>query len=449
MKKEFSKNTTEVFAKTIFHYVPEILKYIDEIKEPRKRKDYTMRYLIMSEMLMFLSEGKSQRFTETAYKETKYLENIGKIIKEDIRRIPDAEIYTNVFSRIEKEEIEKFQYKINYQMIRNKIYENSKILGKYNLVLDATRFQKAHYEINKEWLNETIEGKTIWYLSMLELKLVANNMAISIMNEMIKNEDKKKENETEEEIKNKSIEELKQDCELNATKRMLPKFREIYPRLPVRIIADSLYPSIGLIELCEEENLEYIFVLKDKKIPTLLTEFLTLVSLPIGNREIMETNEKIVLTLWENNIDYRGKKINVIRQITKNKKTEKYSKWMWITNREITRKNLYKIIYCARVREYIENQGFREQKVTSGIDLEHVYSKDIKAIKVIYTIIQITHLMLQIIEHSNICGEFNKKYGSIKVFRRKFYAHLTEKDMNIEIFQIKIQIRFDKSLMIY
>ena len=449
MKKDFSTNTTEVFAKTIFHYVPELLKYIDEIREPRKRNNYSMRYLIMSEMLMFLSEGKSQRFTETAYRDNKYLENIGKIIKEELRKIPDAEIYTNVFSKVEKEEIEKFQYKINYQMIRNKIYEGSKILGKYNLVLDATRFQKAHYEISEEWLKETKDGNTTWYLSMLELKLVANNMAISLMNEMIKNEDKKKENETEEEIKNKSIEELKQDCELNASKRMLPRFRKIYPRLPVRIIADSLYPSIGLIELCEKENLEYIFVLKDKRIPTLLAEFLTLVSMSEGNREIKETKEQIVLTLWENDIDYKGKKINVIRQITKDKETGKYSKWMWITNREITRNNLYKIIYCAKLRDYIENQGFREQKITSGIDLEHVYSKDIKAIKVIYTIIQITHLILQIIEHSNICGEFNKKYGSVKVFRRKFYAHLTETYINIELIQIKIQIRFDKSLMTY
>lgn len=36
-------------------------------------------------------------------------------------------------------------------------------------------------------------------------------MAISIMNEMIRNEDKRKENETEEEIKNKSADEIKQD----------------------------------------------------------------------------------------------------------------------------------------------------------------------------------------------------------------------------------------------
>lgn len=449
MKQEFSKNTAEVFTKTIFHYIPRIQKYIDEIKDPRKRKEYTMRYLIISEMLMFMSEGKSQRFTETAYRDTKYLENIGKIINEEVKRLPDAEIYTNVFSKIEKEEIEEFQYKINYQMIRNKTYEDAKVLGKYNIALDATRFQKAHYEVSKEWLSETKEGKTTWYLSMLEMKLIANNMAVSMMNEMINNEDKKKGKETVEDIKKKSEEQIKQDCELNASKRLIPNFRKRYPRLPVRIIADSLYPSISLIEICEQENIEYIFVLKDKKIPTLLRDFLELVSMPEGNREIQENKEKIIFTMWENEIDYKGKKINVIRQIIKHKETGKYSIWMWITNREITRKNVSKIIYCAKLRDYIENQGFKEQKVTSGIDLKHVYSKNIKAIKVIYTIIQITHLILQIIEHSDICGEFDKKYGSVKVFRRKFYAHLTERYIDIEQIQIKIQIRFDKSLMIY
>ena len=86
MKKEFSKNTTEVFTKLLFHFVPKILEYIDEIKDERKRHEYSMRYLIMSDMIMFLSEGRSQRFTETAYKDTKYLENISKIIKEKVKK---------------------------------------------------------------------------------------------------------------------------------------------------------------------------------------------------------------------------------------------------------------------------------------------------------------------------------------------------------------------------
>ena len=397
---------------------------------------------------MFLSEGKSQRFTETAYTDSNYLENIGKMIKEDIKKVPDAEVYTDVFSRISEKDIEDFKYKINYKMIRNKTYENAKVLGKYNCALDGSRFQKAHYEISKEWLSEIKEGKTNWYIAMLELKLVANSMAISLMSEMIKNEDKKKENETEDDIKSKNADEIKQDCELNASKRLLPNFRKKYPRLPIRIIADSLYPSESLIKMCEELEYEYIFVLKDKKMPTLTKEFLTLVSLPEGERQIKENTKEIILTMWANEIDYKGLKVNVIRQIKKNKQTGENSIWMWITNREVTRRNVEKIIYCAKCRDYIENQGFREQKVTSGIDLEHVYSKNIRAIKMIYTIIQITHLILQIIEHSDICGEFNKKYGSVKVFRRKFYAHLTETLLNIELIQIKIQIRFDKSTLI-
>lgn len=182
MKKEFFKNTTEVFAKTIFHYVPEMLKYIDEIKDPRKGPDYSMRYLIMSEMLMFLSEGKSQRFTETAYKDTRYLENISNIIQEKVKSIPDAEIYTNVFSRIEKEEIEKLQYKINYQMIRNKTYKDSKIWEKYNLALDAVRFQKAHYEISSEWLYETKERKNDMVFISIGIK-VNSKTNVSINNE--------------------------------------------------------------------------------------------------------------------------------------------------------------------------------------------------------------------------------------------------------------------------
>ena len=449
--KEFSKNPVEIFGKVLFHYVPDIMKYIDEIKEERVRKLYSMRYVFVSEMMMFLSEGRSQRFTETAYTDSSYLENISKLIKENVDKIPDAEIYTNVFKNIEKEEIRKFQNKIIKHMIRNKFFDENKILGKYNCALDASRFQKAYYEVSKDWLNETQEGKTSWYLAMLDLKLIANGMAISIMSEMINNEDKTVGNETEEDVKKKGTEAIKQDCEINASKRLLKKLREVYPKMPFRIIADSLYPSETLISLCEDLLLEYIFVLKDKKIPTILQEFLTLVSAPDGNRMIIEKADKWILIMWANEIDYNGHKVNVIRQITRKKNktgNEKDSIWMWITNRTVTEKNVLKIIACAKSRDYIENQGFREQKITSGIDMEHVYSKDINAIRVIYTIIQLTHLMLQIIEHSNICGEFNKKYGSVKVFCRNFFACLTKEYIDIRIINIKIQIRFDKQLII-
>ena len=91
----------------------------------------------------------------------------------------------------------------------------------------------------------------------------------------------------------------------------------------------------------------------------------------------------------------------------------------------------------------INYEGFKEQKVTSGLDLEHVYSKDIRLIKLIYTIIQITHLILQILEHSDILGNFMKKFRSVKVFGKIFYSNITQTKLNEEkFFKIKIQIRY-------
>lgn len=66
-----------------------------------------------------------------------------------------------------------------------------------------------------------------------------------------------------------------------------------YPRLPIRIIADSLYPSETLIKLFEEENMTYMFVLKDRKIKTLYKEFLALVSVESENRIIQEKKKKM------------------------------------------------------------------------------------------------------------------------------------------------------------
>lgn len=433
MKKCFSNNNCESFFKTIFHYVPKVLSYVNEIKDSRKIKKYSMRYLIFSEMCMLASRGGSQRFTETAFNNENFLNNIAKIIKsQKVNKVPDAEIYTNVFKKIPEKEIEKFQYKINYDILRKKVYENSKVLGKYNLVLDGTRFQKSHYEVSKDWMSQTKDGITTYYVAVEEAKLVANGMAISLGNELIKNSDGK----------------AKQDCEVNASKRLIEKIKKVYPRLPLRIIADSLYPSKQLIEKCEKNKYEYIFVLKDEKIPSITREFFDLIGIEKENIKY-EEGKKCKLTLWVNDINYEGFKVNIIRQIIYDKAKKQYSKWMWMTNRKITIDNIEKIIICAKSRDYIENQGFKEQKVTSGLDLEHVYSKDIRAIKVIYIIIQITHLILQILKHSDIMGNFIKKFGSVKVFGKIFYSNITQSEIDAKkIFQTKIQIRYPNSSIV-
>ena len=78
-----------------------------------------------------------------------------------------------------------------------------------------------------------------------------------------------------------------------------------------------------MISICEELLFEYIFVLKDKKIPTILKEFLVLASDKNADRMLIEKEDKWVLIMCVNEIDYNGHKVNVIRQISKDKKTKK------------------------------------------------------------------------------------------------------------------------------
>ena len=47
-----------------------------------------------------------------------------------------------------------------------------------------------------------------------------------------------------------------------------------------------------------------------------------------------ESEEEIVLTMWGNELDYKGLKTNIIREIRKNKKKGKCAIWMWMKNRK-------------------------------------------------------------------------------------------------------------------
>lgn len=368
---------------------------------------------------------------ETGFNEEIFLSNLSKITrKKKLNKIFDAEIFTDVFSKMNPKDFEDIKYKLVNRQIRNKVFDNAKILGCFNVMLDATRYQKAHYEVHPEMLHQTKEGITTWYQAVEELKLVVNGMAISMCTEIIRNTDG----------------EDKQDCEINAMKRLLPKLHKYFPRLNLRIIGDGLYACKTFFNLCKQYNWEYIAVLQDKRIPRLIEEYEILVGREKDNIIFEKNSNEIKVIQWVNNINYENILVNVMEEITYNIEKNKQTRWVWVTNRIVTKDNVKKLINIAKNRSYIENQGFREQKITTGLNLEHVYSKNFVAMQIIYQLLQISHMILQYIEHSDIVKNFKKRYGSVKVFSKKLYSKLildklSELDLKI-LLESKIQIRF-------
>jgi hypothetical protein len=54
----------------------------------------------------------------------------------------------------------------------------------------------------------------------------------------------------------------KQDCEINAGKRLIKKIRQSHPKLPLIIVTDSLQSKQPFIEGLKEEDMRYVLVAK-------------------------------------------------------------------------------------------------------------------------------------------------------------------------------------------
>ena len=116
---------------------------------------------------------------------------------------------------------------------------------------------------------------------------------------------------------------------------------------------------------------------------------------------------------WEeyddvNGIDYQGYFLNLIEyQEERTKKIQKgkdrgekrncRKRFLFLTDLPVTKRNVAKTVEDGRKRWRIENEGFNTQK-KQGYFLEHRYSKDYQAMKNHYYLIQIGHMIAQIME---------------------------------------------------
>ena len=55
-----------------------------------------------------------------------------------------------------------------------------------------------------------------------------------------------------------SEEKRRQDCETKALKRLAEKIKKAFPRLPIILLADSLYASEPVMGICRNNGWEFI-----------------------------------------------------------------------------------------------------------------------------------------------------------------------------------------------
>lgn len=326
------------------------------------------------------------------------------------KRLPHMDTVNNVLCALPCEKLDQIRMDLMSRLFEQKWLRDCRLLGKYYLVaVDATgvvSFDRRHCEhcLTKQTKN----GKISYFHYVLEAKLVTEEgYAFSLASEW---------------IENPSGAFNKQDCERKAFVRLAAKLKKQYPRLPICILADGLYPYENAFKTCEDNGWKFIFVLQDNSLKTVQEELvLTRRSAPAAafctskNGWWIEDEYR-----YQTDIDYHGKYtlnwIQCIETRTKKKESKTHippppketSRFEYVTNLIPDRNNVRAICGGGRLRWKIENEGFNAQK-NNGYELEHKFCrKSYTGLQNYYSLMQIAHAINQLIEKGKLISAILK-----------------------------------------
>lgn len=185
--------------------------------------------------------------------------------------------------------------------------------------------------------------------------------------------------------------EEKQDCEINAGKRLVERLRREHPRLDMLILGDAIFAHEPMIELLVGLGMPFLFVVK-----------------PGSHREVfswVEDLERVGGWVerggWNEGVAAKRRffEYRIVRQVplTQSRKVwvtfvevwekDSHGKQVyhcaWITDLEVRADNVEEISWVGRGRWKIENENFNVHK-NGGYELEHNYGHGKKTLAIVF-----------------------------------------------------------------
>jgi len=385
---------------------------------------------------MFLFKLESRRQIDFFFDSPEFISQLEYLCGAPLERAPHNDTLAYTCERLNPGELHKARRYIIRSLLRSRALEYGRLLDTYWLIaVDATGRVSYHKKHCDHCLTATINGTTIYYHNTLEAKLVTpDGFALSIASEFIENE---------------SADVKKQDCELRAFRRMAPRLKKDFPQLPICFLGDSLYAAAPAFSCVRENKWHFIITLKEGSIPNLYREFQTLKTLCPENSARRRGDNGIQTFHWVNHLEHAGRTLAVIECVQKNTKSGRDTRFVWVTDMEVTPSNYLLIAKGGRLRWKIENEGFNTQK-NGGYALEHAFCSDNNGAKNFYLLLQIAHIFNQLLEKGSLLRHLVKhNFGSVRNMARfileafrtcRFDAQTLDAQLSVPF-----QIRFDTS----
>ncbi|MFC1864071.1 hypothetical protein ACFL1Z_09000 [Thermodesulfobacteriota bacterium] len=212
----------------------------------------------------------------------------------------------------------------------------------------------------------------------------------------------------------------KQDCEINAAKRLIPKIKKDHPQLGLIIVGDDLFSRQPFIADVLAAGYHYIFTVKPDSHKYLMEWIDTYDKEDINELCTIDKKGRTHKYEWVNNVPLYGSadsiEVNFFRYqiISKDKNgDEKIAYKSRVTDLEINEENCRILVRGARCRWKIENECFNTLK-NQGYSIKHNYGHGDKNLCFNFFLLTLLafffHQIFELTDH--IYQKCRKKFGS-------------------------------------
>jgi hypothetical protein len=390
-------------------------------------------------LMIFLLKLGSRRRLGFELNTDEALENLNRLAGTSQETVANHGTVDHFLGHVHPRELQsKLRRNMVQRLIRMKALDHARLFGHFLIVLDGTGMLVFHQRHCDLCLEQTVNGRTIYYHPVLEAKLVTpEGIAISVGSEFIENADPHA---------------TKQDCERKAFARLAKRLKKDFPQLLICLLLDALYANGTVVDTCRQNGWKYIITFKGGSLPAVWQEYQTLLGLCPHHRKILkDVHGKRQEFAWVEDLSYVDdqKRTHTFHAFQcQEEQGDKRQFFAWITNFTIRPENVAALgNRGGRLRWKIENEGFNIQK-NGGFGLEHAYSYGNRQIKNLYILMQVAHMLLQLLEYGNLLGaDCRRLYGSLQAMARRLAEALRNYLLPLEALDpgIRIRVRLDSS----
>ena len=416
-ERQARQEATEAQLKVYRAVLPRLLKRFDKIGDPRNAKTirHKLTVLLLYGILAFVYHMASRREANRDMTLPMFRENL-RLMFPELESLPHQDTVNRLLARIDINKIEEALLQLIEHFIRGKKFLRYLISHCYPIAVDGTQKVVRDWCWDEECLERqvqckepdgTLSTRPQYYVYVLEANLAfVNGMTIPLMSEFLS-------------YTQGDQQANKQDCELKAFQRLAERLKMRFPRLPVLMLLDGLYPNGPLLDLCRRNRWQYMIVLQDGSLPSVWEEIEGLRKLQRDNFLDRTWFNRKQHFWWVNDIEYRygnnGRKRQIVHAVICEESWEevdpntakvvvKHSKHAWLSSEPLSRQNVHERCNLgARHRWGIESNLLVEKR--QGYQYEHCFSYNWNAMKGYHYLMRLAHLINVLAQHTELLAK--------------------------------------------